>query len=246
MGNSYEPTVDTPRIVGNTYPVGKPFQRVIRIEGVTLAATARDPKDHASCIVPKATPVAPIHTTDDGARQGLWMPIRRSLIDEGANGTVVVNDAEPFAVGDVVHHINGATGAGTALGTVTAVDYDTDTITYDGAVDLTAATGWIEVTENGSLNVATDEWHRRRRVAMMWVDTDVRITCDSGGYMTAAAVVQVGAIWDRDVWFPEDPITDGILLWEFGPWCTSFGSVQIISERAHGDEINAEFVPNTP
>lgn len=223
--------------------VGDVFQSIDRILAITVGHDAKDPLDHAEYIVPRTTPMAPCHTGTDH-NMGEWMPIRRTRVDTVAvapNDETVVDDAEPFKVGDTVQAID-VGGPGTAitdLGAITAIDYATDLITTTNAAAALNIDDWIEVTENGSADPinATGVWFFNKLVGMLKDSLDCRATpSDATGIPTPKTVVTHGSIRSADVNFNATPEADVILHWEFAQWSPASGGIQIISWE-HGDEL---------
>lgn len=221
--------------------VGDIFQAIDRILAITVGHDAKDPLDHAEYIVPRTTPMAPCYAGTDH-NMGEWMPIRRTRILTVATDPVnesIVDDAEPFKVGDTVQAID-VLGPGTAitdLGAITLIDYATDTITTTNAANALTVDDWIEVTENGSAVDADSAWAFNRLVGMLKDSLDCRATpSDATGIPTLKEVVTHGSIRSADVNFPATPEADQILHWEFAQFSPASGGIQIISLE-HGDEL---------
>ncbi len=222
------------------YDVNAVFQNIQQQIGVMIAADARDPLDHSDYIIPGATPMAPVASGADHDN-GLWMPIRRTRIATVATDPVdetVVDDAEPFAIGDTVQAIDvaGPSTAVTDLGAITAIDYDTNTITTTNAANTLNVDDWIEVTENGACD-GTSDWKRNRRVGMLLMPHDVRMVADDDGVVKTGTVVIEGAIRESDINFNADATNDVILMYEFGVFC-GYPGIDIITPE-HSDEIVA-------
>ena len=217
------------------------------IISVQIGLDARNPLDNDDYIIPKGTPMAPVHRMgtdvhDDGNSHnlGLWMPIRRSLWTADAATTITVVDADPFHVGDIVHTIDATgpvTGGGIDLGIVTAVDYTTDVVTVQNTPAAAAAGDWLEVIENGAAYAATPtRWMNPMTVGMLKDDTDVRSTLDdTTGVPTMAEVVVHGSIREADINFSDDATDDLILMVQMGGGWNLGGGIRIITGR-HGAE----------
>ncbi len=216
------------------------FQRITATLSVMVPGDARSPIDHDEYIIPATTPMAPVHTGTDHDH-GLWMPIRRTRVYTVATSPVtemVVDDAEPFAVGDTVHAIDVAgpnTGC-TDLGAITDIDYDTNTITVTNNATGLNVDDWIEVTENGCVVVADDEFRHPAMVGMLQVAHDVRATASatSGTLMDTHVVIR-GAIRESDLSFNVDATNDELLIAQFMELSPNADGINIITAQ-HGDE----------
>lgn len=226
--------------------IGEIFQEISRILAVTVGLDARDPLDHTEFIIPRTTPMAPCHTGDDHD-DGIWMPIRRTRAADaegvGANA-ILVDDPEPFVIGDTVSIID-VTGPGTTTfdcGAVTLVDYVTNTVTITNASTWNID-DWVQVTENGVAVIANGSsvWYFNRLVGMLKDALDVRaVPTDATGQPTLIEVVTHGSIRALDINFNSTPALDHILHWEFAQFSPASGGIEII-EWEHGDEL-----PNLP
>jgi len=224
------------------------FQDIDRILGINIHADGRNPLNHLDMIIPMATPMAPVHSGSDHTL-GLWLPIRRTRIAVVATSvdvnTFEVDDAEPFVVGDTVQCIDvtgPVTGEVTDLGAITGIDYDNDLLTVTNDASGLTVDDWIEVTENGS--AAAADWHRGLNVGLLRNSYDMKIVPnDAVGMLTPAAVVQHGAIREKDINFNALATNDQILVWQLSQWQPG-GGIQVITSRSHGEEIVA--LPDAP
>lgn len=225
--------------------IGEIFQAIDRILAVTVGADARDPLDHTEFIIPRTTPMAPCHTGEDHD-MGIWMPIRRTRAADAevvGDTEIIVDDAEPFIIGDTVGII-GATGPGTTTvdgGALTAVDYATNTLSMTNGAAIWGIDDWVQVTENGVCDIANAVWYFNRLVGMLKDALDVRaVPTDATGQPTLIEVVAHGSIRAADINFNTTAALDHILHWEFAQFSPASGGIQII-ELEHGDEL-----PNLP
>ncbi len=201
---------------------GDIFQAIQKMLGVLIPSDATDPLDHASPVLLRTSPMAPVKSGSDHDL-GAWLPIRRTRVATVATDPVdetIVDDAEPFKVGDTVQAIDvaGPATAVTDLGAITAIDYDTNTITTTNAANALAIDDWIEVTENGSAD--TDHFigtadNEIRQAGMLRRDLDLRINADGDVQIATAEVVTEGVIREEDIWFNTTPTLDEILLGTF-------------------------------
>jgi len=220
--------------------LGSTFQQIDRSLSVQIGADCTDPLDHTQFVTPRATPMAPCFTGSDHDH-GIWMPIRRTRVNAVATDPItrfVVDDAEPFKVGDTVHAIDvsGPNTACTDLGPVTHIDYEANTITVtEDASDLNVD-DWIEVTENGCVDVAGNRFKHPRLVGMLKTAHDTRLTAgDITGTTLPATVVVNGSIRAADVNFNAAPIDDELLIVQFSELSPNPDGINIIT-LPHGAE----------
>ena len=172
--------------------LGSTFQQIDRSLSIQIGADCTDPLDHTEFVTPAATPMAPCFTGSDHDH-GIWMPIRRTRVNVVATDPVtrfIVDDAEPFKVGDTVHAIDvsGPNAGCTDLGAITLIDYNTNTITVTNNASGLNVDDWIEVTENGCVDVDSDRFKHPRLVGMLKAAHDTRLTAgDTTGTTLAAA-----------------------------------------------------------
>jgi len=219
---------------------GGPFQAVDRTIAIMLSADARDPLDHSEYVIPAGTPMAPVARGSDHDN-GLWLPIRRTRVATVATDPTtefVVDDAEPFVVGDTIQAVDVA-GPGTGvtdLGAITAITYSTNTIVCTNAADGLNVDDWIEVTENSAADDSGGYWYNNKLVGLLAHDVDVRIDAeDTDGQPTASEAVIAGSIRSADINFPTTAALDQILFYELDAWQQG-GGIMIITAEA-SDEI---------
>lgn len=219
---------------------GGPFQAVDRAIAITLAADARDPLDHSEYVIPAGTPVAPVASGSDHDN-GLWLPIRRTRVATVATDpttSFVVDDAEPFVVGDTIQAVDVA-GPGTGvtdLGAITAITYSTNTIVCTNAANALNVDDWIEVTENGAADDSNAQWKEPRLCGLLLNDVDVRVDGeDTDGRPTFTEAVTSGVIRQGDINFNTTAVLDKILFYELGTWLAG-GGIMILTPEA-SDEI---------
>lgn len=220
--------------------LGSTFQQIDRSLSVQIGADCTDPLDHSEFVTPAATPMAPCFT-GSAHDHGIWMPIRRTRVNVVATDPVtrfVVDDAEPFKVGDTVHAIDvsGPNAGCTDLGAITLIDYNTNTITVTNNASGLNVDDWIEVTENGCVDVASDRFKHPRLVGMLKAAHDTRLTAgDTTGTTLPGAVVVNGSIRSADVNFNATPTDDELLIVQFSELTPNPDGISIITPQ-HGDE----------
>ena len=220
--------------------LGSTFQQIDRSLSVQIGADCTDPLDHTEFLTPSATPMAPCFTGSDHDH-GIWMPIRRTRVNVVATDPVtrfVVDDAEPFKVGDTVHAIDvsGPNAGCTDLGVITAITYDTNTITVTNNASGLNVDDWIEVTENGCVDVASDRFKHPRLVGMLKAAHDTRLSAgDTTGTTLPGTVVVSGSIRSADVNFNATPTDDELLIVQFSELTPNPDGINIITLQ-HGDE----------
>ena len=162
------------------------------------------------------------------------MPIRRSRVNVIATDPTtrfVVDDAEPFKVGDTVHAIDvsGPNAGCTDLGLITAIDYNTNTITVTNDASGLNVDDWIEVTENGCVDVANGRFKHPRLVGMLKAAHDTRLSAgDTAGVTLPGTVVVNGSIRAADVNFNATPADDELLIVQFSELTPNPDRINII------------------
>lgn len=204
--------------------------------GVTIPSDARDPLDHDSYVIPRATPMTPIHTEDIGTHNlGEWMPVRRSLVltVTGATSCTVV-DHNSFHVTDVIHMIPIAGPLGTIvnLGAITAINRTTGVITWTNASNAVSPGQWIEVRENSCIDPANTTGYLVPYPFGMLrnpYSSVVQFSDDTGIEVAPifASIVIDGAIREADINFPDDASDDMLLMAQSMVWNVG-GTLQII------------------
>lgn len=219
---------------------GDVFQQKLSKLGITIGSDATDPLLHTQFVIPRTTPFAPVYVGTDHDH-GLWMPIRRTrAADAEAIGdpVIIVDDAEPFKVGDTVQIIDVA-GPGTAVtdgGAITLIDYATNTITMTVGITWNID-DWLEVTENGAADATGTRWRANRPVGMLKDAYDARASMGAiVGAVGFGEVVTQGSIRAEDINFNTTPILDQIMIPEFTTLNVAQGGIQIITLE-HGDTI---------
>lgn len=213
--------------------LGSVFQQIDRTLSCQIGADCTDPLDHTEFVTPAATPMAPCFTGSDHDH-GVWMPIRRSRVNVIATDPTtrfVVDDAEPFKVGDTVHAIDvsGPNAGCTDLGAITLIDYNTNTITVTNNASGLNVDDWIEVTENGCVDVDSDRFKHPRLVGMLKAAHDTRLTAgDTAGVTLPGTVVVNGSIRAADVNFNATPADDELLIVQFSELTPNPDSINII------------------
>jgi len=220
---------------------GDVFQQILSTLGITLASDVTDPLDHSEFVIPRTTPMAPVYVGTDHDH-GLWMPIRRTrAADAEAVGdpVIIVDDAEPFKVGDTVQIVDVA-GPGTAIvdgGAITLIDYATNTITMTNGAAVWNIDDWVEVTENGAADDTGAVWRANRLVGMLKDAYDARPSMSAiVGAVGFGEVVTQGSIRAEDINFNTTPVLDQIMIPEFTTLNVAQGGIQIITLE-HGDTI---------
>ena len=198
---------------------GGVFQDIQKRQPCVIPSDATDPLDHLSTILLRTTPMAPVHVGSDHY-DGMWLPIRRTRVATVATAPddeTIVDDPEPFKVGDTVQAIDvaGPATAVTDLGAITAINYTTGLITTTNAADSLNVNDWIEVTENGSVD--TDhfigtEVGEARQVGLLQHPMDMRIDAKGDVQMMGGAVVIEGQIEERHIHFNVLATNDQILI----------------------------------
>lgn len=213
--------------------LGSVFQQIDRTLSCQIGADCTDPLDHTEFVTPAATPMAPCFTGSDHDH-GVWMPIRRSRVNVIATDPTtrfVVDDAEPFKVGDTVHAIDvsGPNAGCTDLGAITLIDYNTNTITVTNNASGLNVDDWIEVTENGCVDVDSDRFKHPRLVGMLKAAHDTRLTAgDTAGVTLPGTVVVNGSIRAADVNFNATPADDELLIVQFSELTPNPDRINII------------------
>jgi len=162
------------------------------------------------------------------------MPIRRSRVNVIATDPTtrfVVDDAEPFKVGDAVHAIDvsGPNAGCTDLGAITLIDYNTNTITVTNNASGLNVDDWIEVTENGCVDVGNKRFKHPRLIGMLKTAHDTRLTAgDTTGTTPPGTVVVNGSIRAADVNFNATPADDELLIVQFSELTPNPDRINII------------------
>jgi len=220
--------------------LGSTFQQIDRTLSVQIGSDCTDPLDHSEFVTPGATPMAPCFTGSDHDH-GIWMPIRRTRITTVAtdpNTQFIVDDAEPFKVGDTVHAIDvsGPNTGCTDLGAITAIDYATNTLTVTNDASGLNVDDGIEVTENGCVDVSNNRFKHPRLVGMLKTAHDTRLAAgDTTGTTLPGTVVVNGSIREADVNFNATPTDDELLIVQFSELTPNPDGINIITLE-HGDE----------
>ena len=206
------------------------FQDIQRISSITIASDAFNPCDHDDFVIPQATPMAPVHS---GAvhNHGIWLPVRRMLVTNVANATTfTVVDSNPFHVGDLLQGIDstGPAAGGFNLGAILTITRATHVMTV-AAVGALAAGDWVEVQENGIIfPVITGMYLNPCNAGLLRYPEDSRQAADSTtGIVHPGTIVVEGAIWERDINFPDDATDDRIMFPQLGAW-NELGHIAII------------------
>lgn len=193
------------------------FEKIREQLNVEIGGDARDPLDYDDLVLKATTPMTPVHTGSDH-EDGKFMPLRRSKITtaqaDPGDEIVVVEDANPFHIGDTVQV---GSADGTALtdgGEITDVDYATNTVTMTNAA-IQAEGDWLEVSENGQMVTDGDGgWVRKtfQTIGLLPMPVDLRLSVDDTEGTTVRSRVAVDCTIRSDKIHWPGTIEDDTLL----------------------------------